>query len=42
MMPMVGTGVFGMKIGLMAPAMSLMRHLFYGALLGWFYRGLIT
>ncbi|MEX2494772.1 MAG: DUF6789 family protein [Woeseia sp.] len=42
MMPMAGKGFFGMKIGLIAPAMSLMLHMFFGALLGWAYGSLIT
>jgi hypothetical protein len=41
MMPMAGKGFFGMKIGIMAPMMSLLMHIFFGAVLGWVY-GLIA
>lgn len=37
LMPMVGNGLFGMKLGLMAPVMTLMLHLIFGAVLGWVY-----
>lgn len=34
MMPMAGAGLFGMGIGVAAPAMTLMLHLIFGAVLG--------
>lgn len=37
MMPMAGQGWFGMKLGVMAPLMTLMLHLIFGAVLGWVY-----
>ncbi|ANF23822.1 DUF6789 family protein [Stutzerimonas stutzeri] len=37
MMPMAGKGLFGMQIGIMAPLMTLMLHLIFGAILGWVY-----
>lgn len=36
-MPMAGAGVFGLNIGIMAPVMTLILHLVYGAVLGWVY-----
>lgn len=36
-MPMVGAGVFGLTLGLMAPVMTLMLHLIFGAILGAVY-----
>lgn len=33
-MPMAGAGLFGLKMGLMAPIMTLMLHMIYGAVLG--------
>jgi Family of unknown function (DUF6789) len=38
-MPMVGAGMFGkgLGIGMVAPVMTLMLHLIYGAVLGIFY-----
>lgn len=36
-MPMAGVGMFGMNIGPMAPMMTLVRHLIFGAVLGWTY-----
>jgi hypothetical protein len=35
LMPMAGAGMFGMKMGIMAPVMTLMLHLIFGAVLGW-------
>lgn len=35
LMPMAGAGMFGMKMGVMAPVMTLMLHLVFGAVLGW-------
>lgn len=37
LMPMAGAGLFGMKMGLMAPMMTLVLHLIFGAVLGWAY-----
>ncbi|HEP6426278.1 TPA: hypothetical protein VDB83_000542 [Burkholderia cenocepacia] len=36
-MPMAGAGLFGMKLGMMAPVMTLMMHLVWGAVLGYAY-----
>ena len=36
-MPLAGAGLFGLKMGLMAPLMTLMLHLVYGAVLGLMY-----
>jgi len=36
-MPMVGAGLFGMNMGIMAAVMTLMLHLIFGAVLGWVY-----
>jgi len=33
-MPMAGAGLFGLRLGLMAPVMTLLLHLVYGAVLG--------
>ena len=37
LMPMAGAGLFGMTMGLMAPMMTLVLHLIFGAVLGWTY-----
>ena len=37
LMPMAGAGLFGMKMGVMAPVMTLVLHLIFGAVLGWVY-----
>ena len=37
LMPMAGAGLFGMKMGLMAPMMTLVLHLIFGAVLGSVY-----
>lgn len=37
LMPMAGTGVFGMNLGIMAPMMTLILHLVFGAVLGAVY-----
>ena len=39
-MPMAGAGIFGMKLGMTAPVMTLMLHLIFGALLGGVYAAL--
>ncbi len=36
-MPMAGAGLFGLKMGIMAPVMTLILHLAWGAALGWTY-----
>jgi len=36
-MPMAGAGFFGLSLGMMAPVMTLMLHLVYGAVLGSVY-----
>jgi len=41
MMPMAGAGFFGMQLGMMAPVMTLMMHLVYGAVLGAVYNMLM-
>ena len=35
LMPMAGAGFFGMSMGIMAPVMTLVLHLIFGAVLGW-------
>lgn len=37
LMPMAGAGFFGLNMGIMAPVMTLMLHLIFGAVLGWYY-----
>jgi hypothetical protein len=37
MMPMAGAGLFGLKIGMMAPVATLVLHWIYGAVLGAVY-----
>lgn len=39
-MPMAGAGLFGMKMGMMAPVMTLVLHLIWGAVLGATFGGL--
>ena len=41
-MPMAGAGFFGLKMGMMAPIMTLMLHVVYGAVLGFVYSGKAT
>lgn len=36
-MPMAGAGLFGLNLGIMAPIMTLMLHVIYGAVLGGVY-----
>jgi len=36
-MPMAGAGLFRLNFGIMAPIMTLMLHLIFGAVLGWVY-----
>jgi len=37
LMPMAGAGLFGMNMGVMAPMMTLVLHVIFGAVLGWVY-----
>ena len=37
-MPMAGAGLFGMKLGMMAPMMTLILHVIFGAVLGVVYQ----
>jgi hypothetical protein len=39
-MPMAGAGLFGMKMGMLAPVMTLVLHLIWGAVLGATFGGL--
>lgn len=41
-MPMAGAGLFGMSFGIMAPMMTLVLHIIYGAVLGTAYRMLVA
>ncbi|MDQ6957521.1 MAG: hypothetical protein Q9M24_00235 [Mariprofundaceae bacterium] len=41
-MPMAGAGFFGLSLGMMAPVMTLMLHLVYGAVLGGLYGKLLS
>jgi uncharacterized membrane protein YagU involved in acid resistance len=36
-MPMAGAGFFGVKLGMMAPVMTLILHLIWGAVLGFVF-----
>lgn len=36
-MPLAGAGIFGLKMGMVAPVMTLMLHVIYGAVLGLVY-----
>ncbi len=40
-MPMAGAGFFGLSLGMMAPVMTLILHLIYGAVLGLVYSKLL-
>jgi hypothetical protein len=37
-MPMAGEGMFGLKLGMMAPAATLMLHIIWGIVLGLVYK----
>ncbi|MBB4051354.1 putative membrane protein YagU involved in acid resistance [Devosia subaequoris] len=39
-MPMAGTGLFGINMGIMAPIMTFMLHAIFGAVLGAVYQAL--
>ena len=41
-MPMAGAGIFGLKMGMMAPVMTLMLHAIFGAVLGFVYGRLVS
>lgn len=41
LMPMTGAGLFALSLGLMAPVMTLVLHLIFGAVLGWTYGKLV-
>lgn len=41
LMPMAGAGLFALDLGLMAPVMTLMLHLIFGAVLGAVYGRLV-
>ncbi len=36
-MPMAGAGLFGMNFGMMAPGMTMVLHIVFGAVLGVVY-----
>ena len=40
-MPMAGAGVFGMNLGMMAPIMTLILHLIFGAVMGGIFAALV-
>jgi hypothetical protein len=37
-MPMAGEGLFGLKLGMMAPVATLMLHIIWGVVLGFVYK----
>lgn len=39
-MPMAGAGLFGLKMGIMAPVMTLVLHVIWGVVLGWVFGAL--
>jgi len=41
-MPMAGAGLFGMNFGMMAPVMTLVLHIIFGAVLGLVYQSRAT
>ncbi len=41
-MPMAGAGLFGLKLGMMAPVATLMLHIIWGIVLGLTYQRLTT
>ena len=40
LMPMMGAGIFAMNMGMMAPVMTLVLHIIFGAVLGLVYKKL--
>lgn len=41
-MPMAGAGLFGMQLGIMAPIMTLVLHLIFGAVMGFVFAKLTS
>ncbi|MFV9614838.1 MAG: DUF6789 family protein [Gammaproteobacteria bacterium] len=41
-MPMAGSGLFGLQLGMMAPVATLMLHIIWGIALGFSYKRLTT
>lgn len=41
-MPMAGAGLFGLNIGIMAPVMTLVLHMIFGAVMGGTYGWLLS
>ena len=39
-MPMAGAGLFGLQLGILAPIMTFMLHVVFGAVLGWVFAAL--
>lgn len=42
MLPMAGVGFFGMSLGMMAPVLTLVMHVVFGAVLGGVYGALVN
>ena len=42
LMPMAGAGLFAMSMGMMAPVLTLVLHVIFGAVLGWTYGKLVA
>ncbi len=40
-MPMADAGMFGLELGIMAPIMTLMLHMIFGAVMGAVYQKLL-
>lgn len=40
-MPLATEGLFGMRAGIIVPAMTLLLHLIFGAVLGWVYSRMV-
>ena len=38
LMPIMGAGIFGMKMGIMAPMMTMMLHVVFGVVMGNVYK----
>lgn len=41
-MPMAGAGLFGLQMGILAPIMTFMLHVVFGAVLGWVFAALTS
>jgi len=41
-MPMAGEGLFGLKLGMMAPVATLMLHIIWGVVLGLVYKRVVS